>query len=129
MDIKKTVQQIARDARAASYQLGRTSATNRNNALLQMADELVRNTDRLLAANNKDVVKAIKLSSATINTIRLNLFLAFIYNIISIPVAAGILYPLTGTLLTPSLAAFAMSLSSVSVVLNSLRLKNLRLNT
>ena len=60
MDIKNTVIQIARDARLASYQLGRISSTDRNNALLQMADELVRNTDQLLAANNKDVTKAKK---------------------------------------------------------------------
>jgi glutamate-5-semialdehyde dehydrogenase len=74
MDIKKIVQQIARDAHAASYQLGRTSATDRNNALLQMADELVRNTDRLLAANNKDVIKATKsaaLSKAMIERLTL----------------------------------------------------------
>jgi glutamate-5-semialdehyde dehydrogenase len=60
MDIKNTVIQIARDAREASYKLGRISSTDRNNALLQMADELVINTDRLLAANNKDVIKAKK---------------------------------------------------------------------
>ena len=54
-----------------------------------------------------------------------NLFLAFIYNIIGIPIAAGVLYPSFGVLLSPMIAAAAMSLSSVSVILNSLRIKNL----
>lgn len=66
---------------------------------------------------------AIKLSKQTVNTIKENLFWAFIYNIIGIPIAAGILYPFTGFLLNPILAGAAMALSSVSVVSNSLRLK------
>jgi Cu+-exporting ATPase len=66
---------------------------------------------------------AIGLSRATLRIIRQNLFWAFIYNLICIPLAAGILYPLTGLLLSPMLASAAMSLSSVSVVMNSLRLR------
>ena len=61
------------------------------------------------------------------NNIRQNLFFAFFYNGIGVPVAAGILYPFTGLLLSPMIAAAAMSLSSVSVISNSLRLRNVRL--
>ncbi len=71
--------------------------------------------------------KAIKLSKETVKTIRQNLFWAFIYNLIGIPVAAGILFPFTGFLLDPMIAGGAMALSSVSVVTNSLRLKRLKL--
>jgi cation transport ATPase len=59
--------------------------------------------------------------------IRENLFLAFIYNIVGIPIAAGILYPLWGTLLNPMIASAAMTFSSVSVITNALRLRNVRL--
>ncbi|MBS1606079.1 MAG: copper-translocating P-type ATPase, partial [Bacteroidetes bacterium] len=69
------------------------------------------------------IPKALRLSGKTVRTIRQNLFWAFIYNIIGIPVAAGILYPLNGFLLDPMIAGAAMALSSVSVVSNSLRLK------
>lgn len=69
------------------------------------------------------IVQALKLSNMTVKTIRQNLFWAFIYNIIGIPVAAGVLYPFTGFLLNPMIAGAAMALSSVSVVTNSLRLK------
>ena len=77
----------------------------------------------LIKGDLRGVVTAIKLSKATIRTIKQNLFWAFIYNIIGIPLAAGVFYPLTGWLLSPVIASAAMSLSSVSVVLNSLRLK------
>ena len=69
------------------------------------------------------VPQAIRLSFETMRTIRQNLFWAFIYNIIGIPIAAGVLYPFWGTLLNPEFAAAAMALSSVSVVSNSLRLR------
>ncbi len=69
------------------------------------------------------IVTAIRLSKETVKTIRQNLFWAFIYNLIGIPVAAGVLYPFTGFLLNPMIAAAAMAFSSVSVVTNSLRLK------
>jgi Cu+-exporting ATPase len=67
--------------------------------------------------------RAFRLARATLRTIRQNLFWAFIYNIIGIPVAAGLLYPFTGWLLSPILASAAMALSSVSVLLNSLALR------
>jgi len=73
------------------------------------------------------IVRAIRLSKATIKNIKQNLFFAFIYNSLGVPVAAGILYPLFGTLLSPIIAAAAMSFSSVSVISNSLRLRNVKI--
>jgi Cu+-exporting ATPase len=80
----------------------------------------------LIRGDLRGVVTAIALSKATIRTIKQNLFWAFIYNVIGIPVAAGALYPLTGWLLSPIIASAAMSLSSISVVANSLRLRRFR---
>lgn len=80
----------------------------------------------LIRGDLRGGVTAIKLSRATLRTIKQNLFWAFIYNIIGIPLAAGALYPLTGWLLSPVIASAAMSLSSVSVVTNSLRLRRFR---
>lgn len=77
----------------------------------------------LVSSDLNHILKAIKLSKLTTRVIRQNLFWAFIYNIIGIPIAAGVLYPATGFLLSPMIAGAAMTLSSVSVVSNSLRLK------
>jgi len=73
------------------------------------------------------IVRARKLSRATMRNIRQNLFFAFIYNSLGVPIAAGILYPFFGILLSPILAAAAMSFSSVSVITNSLRLRRIQL--
>jgi len=73
------------------------------------------------------IVRARRLSQATMRNIRQNLFFAFIYNSLGVPVAAGVLYPVFGILLSPIIAAAAMSLSSVSVITNSLRLKTLNM--
>lgn len=73
------------------------------------------------------IVRARQLSNATMRNIRQNLFFAFIYNSLGIPLAAGILYPAFGILLSPIIAAAAMSFSSVSVVGNALRLQKLKL--
>ncbi|MCW5316738.1 heavy metal translocating P-type ATPase [Nostoc sp. KVJ3] len=78
----------------------------------------------LISGDLQGIVTAIQLSRATINNIRQNLFFAFIYNIIGIPIAAGILFPFFGWLLNPIIAGAAMALSSLSVVSNALRLRN-----
>jgi P-type Cu+ transporter len=80
----------------------------------------------LMRSDLQGVVTAIGLSRQTMRTIRQNLFFAFVYNALGIPVAAGLLYPFTGWLLSPMLAAGAMALSSVSVLMNSLRLRSYR---
>ncbi|MDD4641595.1 MAG: heavy metal translocating P-type ATPase [Bacteroidales bacterium] len=77
----------------------------------------------LISSDLNKLPQALNLSSKTLGTIHQNLFWAFIYNLIGIPLAAGLLYPLTGIMLNPMIAAAAMGLSSISVVLNSLRLK------
>ena len=82
----------------------------------------------LMQGDLRGIAKAVRLSRATMSNIRQNLFFAFIYNFVGIPIAAGILYPLTGTLLSPMLAGAAMSLSSVSVISNALRLRSARLD-
>jgi Cu+-exporting ATPase len=74
----------------------------------------------------KGLVTAIALSKATMRNIKQNLLLAFGYNAAAIPIAAGVLYPLTGVLLSPLIAAAAMALSSISVVVNSTRLNTFK---
>ncbi len=81
----------------------------------------------LVRGDLRGIAKAIRLSRATMRNIRQNLFFAFIYNALGIPVAAGLLYPFFGLLLSPMIAGAAMSLSSVSVISNALRLRNARL--
>jgi Cu2+-exporting ATPase len=81
----------------------------------------------IISSDLQAVPKAFNLSKLTVNGIHQNLFWAFIYNLIGIPIAAGILYPINGFLLDPMIAGAAMAFSSVSVVLNSLRLKNKRI--
>lgn len=81
----------------------------------------------LVKGDLRGIHKALKLSRATMGNIRQNLFFAFIYNSLGVPVAAGVLYPFFGVLLSPMIAAAAMSLSSVSVIANALRLKRVKL--
>ncbi|HEY6770770.1 MAG TPA: copper-translocating P-type ATPase, partial [Candidatus Sulfotelmatobacter sp.] len=81
----------------------------------------------LLRGDLSGILRARKLSRATMRNIRQNLFFAFIYNAVGVPIAAGILYPLFGVLLSPVFAAAAMSLSSVSVITNALRLRKIAL--
>ncbi len=82
----------------------------------------------LLKGDLSGIVRARKLSQATLTNIKQNLFFAFAYNSVGVPIAAGILFPITGILLSPMIAAAAMSLSSVSVITNALRLRGLDLD-
>lgn len=81
----------------------------------------------LLKGDLTGLVRARRLSRATMSNIRQNLFFAFVYNVAGVPIAAGVLYPFTGLLLSPMIAALAMSLSSVSVIGNALRLRSTKL--
>jgi Cu+-exporting ATPase len=81
----------------------------------------------LLSGDLRGIAKAVRLSRRTMRNIRQNLFLAFVYNAIGVPIAAGVLFPFTGLLLSPMIASAAMSLSSVSVIGNALRLRSARL--
>ena len=81
----------------------------------------------LLSGDLRGIVRARRLSRATMRNIRQNLFLAFIYNIVGVPVAAGALYPFLGILISPIWASAAMTLSSVSVIGNALRLRRINL--
>jgi Cu+-exporting ATPase len=81
----------------------------------------------LVKGDLRGIVRARRLSRATMRNIRQNLFFAFIYNVLGVPIAAGILYPVFGLLLSPILASAAMTFSSVSVIANALRLRKLAL--
>jgi Cu+-exporting ATPase len=81
----------------------------------------------LVKGDLRGIVRARRLSQATMGNIRQNLFFAFVYNVLGVPVAAGVLYPVFGLLLSPMLASAAMTFSSVSVIGNALRLRRLRL--
>jgi len=81
----------------------------------------------LVNGDLRGIVRALRLSNATMRNVRQNLFFAFVYNAIGVPVAAGVLYPFFGILLSPMIAAAAMSFSSVSVITNALRLRNARI--
>jgi len=77
----------------------------------------------LVRGDLRGVAQAVALSRRTMRTMKQNLFWAFVYNVVGIPIAAGVLYPIAGILLSPILASAAMALSSVSVLSNSLRLR------
>jgi Cu+-exporting ATPase len=81
----------------------------------------------LLAGDLRGIARARRLSRATMRNIRQNLLFAFLYNTLGIPIAAGVLYPFFGLLLSPMLASAAMTFSSVSVILNALRLRRVPL--
>jgi Cu+-exporting ATPase len=81
----------------------------------------------LVKGDLRGIAKAIRLSRATMSNIRQNLFFAFVYNALGVPVASGVLYPFFRLLLNPIIAGAAMSFSSVSVIANALRLRNVKL--
>ena len=81
----------------------------------------------LVKGDLRGIARARRLSRATMRNIRQNLFFAFVYNVLGIPIAAGALYPVFGLLLSPIIASAAMSFSSVSVILNALRLRKVSL--
>jgi Cu+-exporting ATPase len=81
----------------------------------------------LVKGDLRGIARARRLSQATMRNIRENLFFAFVYNALGVPIAAGVLYPVTGLLLSPIIASTAMTFSSVSVIANALRLRRARL--
>src|SRR5213592_4427570 len=95
---------------------------------LAAADVAIENAGiTLIKGDLRGIVRARKLSRATIRNIKENLAFAFLYNVIGIPIAAGVFYPIFGLLLSPMLASAAMSFSSVSVIANALRLRRVSL--
>ncbi len=105
------------------------AAANVGIAMGTGSDAAIETADVMLVKGNlQGILRARKLSVTTTKNIKQNLFFAFVYNSAGIPIAAGILYPWTGALLSPMLAAGAMSFSSVSVILNALRLRNAKLD-
>jgi len=83
----------------------------------------------LVRGDLRGIMRARALSVATMNNIRQNLFLAFVYNVLGVPIAAGVLYPVFGVLLSPMIASAAMTFSSVSVIANALRLRRADLSS
>jgi len=81
----------------------------------------------LVKGDLRAIVKAIRLSRATMRNVKQNLFFAFVYNALGVPIAAGVLYPVFGLLLSPIIAGAAMAMSSVSVVSNALRLRRAKI--
>jgi Cu+-exporting ATPase len=81
----------------------------------------------LVKGDLRGIVRARRLSRATMRNIRQNLFFAFVYNLLGVPIAAGVLYPVFGVLLSPMLASAAMTISSISVISNALRLRSVPL--
>jgi Cu+-exporting ATPase len=81
----------------------------------------------LVRGDLRGIVRARRLSRATLRNIRQNLFLAFVYNTAGVPIAAGVLYPFVGVLISPIWASAAMTMSSLSVIVNALRLRRVRL--
>jgi Cu+-exporting ATPase len=81
----------------------------------------------LVKGDLRGIAKARHLSRATMRNIRQNLFFAFVYNVLGVPIAAGVLYPFFGLLLSPIIASAAMTFSSVSVITNALRLRRIKL--
>ena len=81
----------------------------------------------LVKGDLRGIVRARRLSRATMRNIRQNLFFAFVYNALGVPIAAGVLYPWSGVLLSPIIASAAMTFSSVSVIANALRLRRVQL--
>ena len=94
-----------------------------SSSLAEQRDHIIAMTSLLVKGDIRDVERGIRLGRRTLAKIKQNLFWAFFYNMAGIPIAAGLLYPIAGILLTPAMAAAAMAVSSVSVVSNSLRLR------
>ena len=111
-------------ARAGDAEAAHVRALQDKGAIVAMAGDGI---DTLVRGDLDGVVRARRLSHATMRNIRQNLTFAFLYNTLGIPIAAGVLFPLFGLLLSPMIASAAMSLSSVSVIGNALRLRRARL--
>ena len=94
---------------------------------LEMQDAIESAHITLVKGDLRGIAKARRLSRATMHNIRENLFFALVYNVVGVPIAAGVLYPFFGILLSPIIASAAMTFSSVSVIANALRLRRVKL--